>query len=108
MRTVPRSRPVSSSSWLWKSVISASTRWAWASTSLPSWVTSTERLVRRKTSIPSSVVGEHELALLGHLDRAAGTAEDLDPELGLETADLLGDRGLGEVQLVGCLAEGAV
>src|SRR4051794_27165151 len=44
MRIVPRSRPVSSSSWLWKSSISASTRCAWASTSLPSSVTSTERL----------------------------------------------------------------
>jgi len=53
-------------------------------------------------------VRQHEPALLGHLDRTASAAEDLDAELGLEPADLLGDRGLGEVQLFRCVGERAV
>jgi len=43
-----------------------------------------------------------------HHDRAAGAAEDLDSELGLEAAYLLRDRRLSQVQLLGGLGERAV
>jgi hypothetical protein len=51
---------------------------------------------------------EHEPPLRRDLDPARGAAEDLDAELELEPADLLGDRGLGEVQLLARLGEGPV
>jgi hypothetical protein len=57
-------------------------------------------------------LGEHALrvvedhaALGGELHAAARAAEDLDAELRLQPADLLRDRGLGEVQLLGGLRE---
>jgi hypothetical protein len=53
-------------------------------------------------------VAEDHAALGGELDAAARAAEDLDAELLLEAPDLLGDRRLGEVQLLGGLRERAV
>jgi len=53
-------------------------------------------------------VVEDQPALGGQLDRPRRPREDLDPELGLEPADLLGDRRLGEVELLPRLRERAV
>ena len=53
-------------------------------------------------------VAEDDAALGGELDLAARAAEDLDAELGLEAPDLLRDRRLREVQLLGGLRERAV
>ena len=50
-------------------------------------------------------VAEDDAALGGELDLPARAPEDLDAELGLEPPDLLRDRRLGEVQLLGGLRE---
>jgi hypothetical protein len=53
-------------------------------------------------------VAEDHAALGGELDAAARAPEHLDAQLGLEPPDLLRDRRLGEVQLLGRLRERAV
>src|SRR3954454_489106 len=52
IRTVPRMTPVSASIWPCISTTSASTRLAWSRMTLPSSVSSTERLERRKIWMP--------------------------------------------------------
>jgi hypothetical protein len=53
-------------------------------------------------------VAEDDAALGGQLDAAAGAMKDLDAELLLEAADLLGDGGLAEIQLLTGLGQRAV
>src|SRR2546422_1011908 len=49
---------------------------------------------------------DHRFAGFGHRDDAlAMTHEDLDPELVLELANLLGHTGLGGKELLGCFRE---
>ena len=53
-------------------------------------------------------LGTEGAAGLGEDDAAADADEELDPELGLERANLLRERGLGEVEGAGGAAERAV
>ncbi len=53
-------------------------------------------------------VGEDDRPLGRHVDPAAGPAQDLDAELALEPADLLGECRLREVQLLRGAGEAAV
>jgi hypothetical protein len=53
-------------------------------------------------------VGTKGAARLGRHEPAADALEELDAELGLEPADLLGERRLGEVQRLGGGAERAL
>jgi hypothetical protein len=52
--------------------------------------------------------GGYRLAGLGGHDAAAGALEKLRPQLGLESADLVGERRLGDVELLRRAGEVAV